>query len=180
METNAQGFRFGMLAGVDAVKLHSVVKPDVQVWDAWRQDADPLISFNINGYIGYKSKSFWGFSIEPGYIRKGGNGSYVGYVQIPVLADIYPMEKIFFSIGPELAFKNKINYPPQITELTYELSGLIGLNYSILANVDLGLRYSHAFTYHTKSSFPDPFEGGEAIQRVYNQYLQFVVRYKFK
>jgi hypothetical protein len=81
-----------LLAGLDVANAHRV-RPEF--YDRYFY---PMITFNVNGYAGYKSAGFWGLSVEPGFIQKGGNrdpslkseeDNYVryqlNYIQVPFL-----------------------------------------------------------------------------------------------
>ena len=61
----------------------------------------------------------------------------------------------------------------------FELSGLIGINYSLIENLDIGLRYNHGLTCISKLVFTDIMgnETGEHYNE-YNQYFQFFLRFK--
>jgi hypothetical protein len=182
LKINAQEFRFGFLAGFDFTRIHNIWGMNVHEYGRY----DPMVSFNINGYIGFKSSEFWGFSFEPGFIQKGGilENKYLfqeqrqrvenNYIQLPVLADFYLTQKVFLSVGPEFAFW--LNSPSNGNK--FEVSGLAGLNYQITKKIDVGLRYSHALTYSVKTE-EIYFDYGLISKKQYNQYLQLIVRFKF-
>jgi len=194
--SQAQELKYGAEIGVD------ISKPQFSDYSTskgcycgtWaNSDYYAMPSANINGYIELKVNNLWGISSEPGFIVKDGYLSptypqkksekmyvYNNYIQIPVLLNFYIKDKLFFSIGPELAFftnsvihkqSNEIfGYPYGIN--TFEVSGLIGAGYSINDHIDLGLRYSHGLTDIIQS--PPKIQYGN----LYNQYLQLFVRYK--
>ena len=195
LSLKAQDIKFGVLAGLDVAKAHMTNIPDIA------KDATayyPMISFNINGYAGYKSAGFWGLSVEPGFIQKGGVVQYdkdsqdddvrfqLFYAQLPILADFYITDKFFASIGPEFAYlinakaksKDHSNDIWSFYDNYFEISGLIGLNYNIIEKVDIGLRYSHGITYTRKITWTD--ENGKPLgeSKEYNQYFQLIVRFK--
>src|SRR5665811_747062 len=124
-----------------------------------------MYSFNINGSIEYKISKIWGIEAEPGFIRKGGTVDGINryhstikmrlnYIQLPILANLYITKKFFVSIGPEFAYmiNSQGNLPDNGTgfddfkENAFEISGLMGLNYSIYKEVDIGFRYNHGLT----------------------------------
>ena len=157
-------------------------------------------SFNINGHIEYRFPGVWGIAAEPGYIRKGGVARFginrimtdfaiqLNYVQLPILANLYCTDKLFISIGPEFAYLiNKDgNLPFKVKAFTpfeekaFEISGLIGANYSLTKRIDLGLRYNHGLTPFTVVSWTDIYDNILGQAKVYNQYFQFIFRYKLK
>ena len=194
MKATAQDFKFGFLAGLDVANSRLTNIPDTA---SDSRAYYPLLSFNVNGYIGYKSASFWGISIEPGFIQKGGVIRYdkddrdddvrlvSNYVQIPVLADFYLTEKFYASTGIEFAYM--INTKAKSGDLSnditefydnpFEISAAIGINYNIIKGFDTGLRYTHGLTYTQIITFTNA--SGEPVGegKVYNQYFQFLVKY---
>lgn len=153
--------------------------------------------------IEYRFSGAWSILAEPGYIRKGGvvddekyfSGRFnlqLNYVQLPILANLYCTNRFFISFGPEFAYliskgRNSIPLPDTFSPIednSFELSGLIGVNYSITKNIDLGLRYNHSLTHFSVRTWINPrYPPGYGIMgysNVYNQYLQFIVRFKIK
>ena len=195
LNINAQNFKFGVLAGFDIANSQLINKPDVE---GFTRMYYPMITFNVNGYAGYRSNRYWGFSIEPGFIQKGGvlkndkdiedddTRFQANYIQMPILVDFYLTDKFFLSLGPEIACM--VNARANSKNLSYdisnfydhvlELSGLFGINYSIMKNIDLGIRYNHGLTHITKVGFTN--ETGEPLgeMKEYNQYFQLIVRCK--
>lgn len=188
---NAQEFKFGGLSGITASKIFV----NNNSFDLY-EEIDPLISFNINAYIAYKSKKFWNIAIEPGFIQKGYNTSVntdyiqgdakirLNYIQLPLLAELYISNKLYFSLGPEFAYmlnaKYKVLKKRDITDIydnRFEISGLIGINYNIYKNFDIGLRYNRGLTKTTGIIFMN--DTGEYMDETkeYNQYLQFIVKF---
>jgi hypothetical protein len=192
---NAQSFKYGLLAGLDVTKTYMTNQPDGEDNKLY----DPMTSFNVNGYIGYKSAKFWGISLEPGYIQKGGAQRYdtetkdddirlqLNYIQIPILADLYLTDKFFISVGPELAYM--ISAKAKSMEISndirdfytrnFEVSGLIGLNFNVIKNFDIGIRYNHGITYISEIIYLDEMgDPTETYSKEYNQYIQLVLRFK--
>ena len=187
----SQEFKFGFLAGFDVAK--SYLANNIPENTA-NSDYHPMISYNVNGYIGYKSKGIWGLSVEPGFIQKGYSIKFqnhnvrfqLNYLQMPVLADIYFTDKIFLSVGPELAYllnakiktvsdKGDIS---DIYDRKFELSGIAGINYKITGKFDAGFRYSHGFMYTMEIPYTDANGHLIAKSEEYNQYFQLIVRYR--
>lgn len=183
----AQDLKLGFIAGVDLTNIRFEKNNDY--FNGSIPDFKHIISYNANGYIGYKSNSFWGLSFEPGYIKKGGdftdfNSRYTfSYIQLPVLADLYISDKFFISIGPELGYLVKAKFENNDLSMDildrcdnrFELSGLLGINYSIFKNTEIALRYSYGLTYTAKTFFSDNY--GNQL-RQYNHYIQFILRFK--
>jgi len=190
LRLNAQGIKFGFLVGYDISKNSFTDMPDNPLNPKYY----PMISFNVNGYMGYKSTGLLGFSVEPGFIRKGYSQKFqagkvryqLQYLQMPVLADIYITEKLFLSVGPEIAYllntrvktKNDAYLSNYLYKRQFELSGIIGLNYKITEKVDFGFRYNHGLTNTREIIYTDDQGLLIAKPKEFNQYFQLIVRYK--
>jgi len=187
----AQDFKFGLLAGFDVVNARLTNKPETE---GDSRVFYPMISFNANGYVGFKSARFWGISCEPGFIQKGGVTKGVNnniriqlnYIQIPILFDFFIQDKIFISVGPELSYminakarsKDNSNDISDLYDKDFEVSGMIGINYNIIDKLDLGLRYNHGLTYISKIAWTNAIGEFQGESKEYNQYFQLVVRFK--
>lgn len=116
---DAQGLSYGVVIGTDAstMKMNNVPL-DIEYTSMYA----PLLGFNVNGFVSYKSKSFWGISLEPGFIRKGGvqlfdymNNHYMeihyrvinefNSLELPVLFDVYLNRKLYVSAGLEFEYR---------------------------------------------------------------------------
>jgi hypothetical protein len=198
---NAQDFKFGVMTGLNISRRHVTntkkFSDDSKIYSS-------LLMPNVNMYIGYKSKTFWGLSLEPGYIQKGGlrkdfavrigNTSYIpqdvkyisNYIQLPVLLDLYFSNKVYISVGPEFAYlinskaKSQI-YSFDITEnyQKIEMAGVIGLNYNILKCIDIGFQYNHGVTKSSTLIWQDDFGNALGFSNEYNQYFQFKIKFKY-
>jgi hypothetical protein len=117
--TNAQNLEYGFELGLGTSTIHM---SDVPQGISYTRMYNPIPTYNINAFVSYKSKSFWGVSIEPGFTQKGGiqlfdsrksnyqiihNNVFVveRYIQIPVLYNIYLSKRFYFSVGPDLAYR---------------------------------------------------------------------------
>jgi hypothetical protein len=157
----------------------------------------PLIFMSMNGYLGYKSTSRWGVSIEPGFIQKGGYRTslvlfdpeefkYIfSYIQLPVLFDKNLFSNLFLSIGPEFAWLVKARTKtPYSSESIYdeynkfEVAGIAGLYYNLFRFIDLGIRYDHGLINPTKHDWSDDFGNLSGQTTEYNQYFQIILRVK--
>lgn len=191
----AQNLEFGVKSGLGIANIHITNLPDSET----NSDIfSPTISYSINGTLNYKSEGLWGFSLEPGLIKKGwisnkgdNNENKIGlkYLQLPVLSDFYLSDKLYFSIGPEINYllnaKNKSSYGTEkIADLNrkLELSGIVGGTYKIIDNLDIGIRYSHGLTQTSDKVFwvIDDFNENPMELKDYNQYLQFFIKLKLK
>lgn len=195
MSLKAQNLEFGVKTGLGIANIHIKNLPDSE------NNSDifsPTPSYSINGYVNYKSKGLWGFSFEPGLIKKGwisnkgnNNENKIGlkYLQVPILSDVYISDKFYFSIGPEINYllnaKNNSSYGTEkITDLNrkFELAGIAGGAYKIFPNLDIGIRYSHGLTQISDKIFwvTDEFNQNPTQLKDYNQYLQFFIKLKLK
>lgn len=209
LNLQAQKINYGFLAGYVCANAHVVKSNDYAT-----KLFSPMHSFNINGFIEYRFPGAWGIAAEPGFIRKGGRvdgeshflGSFelqLNYIQLPIVAKLYCTDRFYISFGPEFAYLiNKDGNVPSMPDTftpaekeayvmftpfedkAFEISGMIGLNYSILKKIDIGLRYNHSITKFSVTSWINPrYPIGYGIMgysNVYNQYLQFIIRYKIK
>lgn len=158
---------------------------------------EPLISPGANLFLSYKTKSLLGFTIEPGYIQKGGIQKYdptfkvtelFNYINIPLSVDVYATDKLFFSIGPELNFLvnakaksgDNINDNSQYYDQKFDLAGMVSISYGITNFLDITLRANHSFIPYTNEVFTN--SQGELIADIdyYHRYAQLAIRYKFK
>ena len=186
---NAQKLKFGLLGGLDIVNIYMTPLEPRQIGQPYGN----MRAFNINCFVSYKNKGFWGFSIEPGFIQKGGTQGAqqrdrleLNYLQIPTLAHLYIFQKLYLSIGPEFSYMISAKFISFYTDFTaniysdykdkIELSGLAGVNYKITQWIDLGLRYNHGISPLRKVPlYGDKFKIlGQA--KMYNQYYQLVVK----
>jgi len=195
VKLQAQDFKFGLLSGL--VVTNARVTDKIETYEDYRVFY-PMVSFNINGYIEYKISKTWGIAAEPGFIRKGGVVRFgvnhymsdiklqLNYIQLPILANLYCTDKLFVSIGPEFAYLiNSEENLPEIAsgfdsfkENAFEISGLIGINYSLSKKFDIGFRYNHGFTNIAVLSWTDDYGPVIGQSDVYNQYFQFILRFK--
>ena len=99
---NAQNIEIGIAAGFNISSLDNTNSSK----NNFIYELSPIATYNLNGFLSFKNRSFWGFSIEPGIIRKGWNQSYnslesenklrVYYLQMPILSDFYLSDRLSF------------------------------------------------------------------------------------
>lgn len=195
---NAQSLDVGLYAGIGISNVNITNSPDIS-----QTDFSSILSYNFNGYLSYKGKGFWGFSIEPGIIRKGWDMSFdnqnleskirLHYIQLPILSDFYLSDKIYFSLGPEICYllSSKAKFKSDINSGTedlkgyfskFELSGLIAINYRINDNFNISFRYSHAVTEVADgiSWEFDEYSENFIESNDYNQYFQLLFKIRLK
>jgi len=185
-KSNAQNLRFGLLGGFDIVTIHQTPLDPHQIG----QPYDPIKSYNINCYISLKSKGIWGISIEPGLIQKGGlnykSRTELKYLQMPIFIDIYILQRLSLSFGPEFAYMlsaksinpNSIANISGIYDRKFEFSGSIGINYILGKRIGIGLKYNHGLTTILKS--PQYGDNWEILgwQNNYNEYFQLKLSFR--
>ncbi|MBP1673478.1 MAG: hypothetical protein H6Q25_1293 [Bacteroidetes bacterium] len=191
----AQEFKYGLVGGVDVTNVRYI---NTSEFYDFPSPYNPMISFNINGYVGYKSSGFWGFSAEPGFIQKGGKQKYshlgnlidvrfqFHYIQLPIYADFYIHKRWSISVGPEFAYLVHANVkaPDISNEMSlknfdrFELSGSVGVNFKINKHFDIGLKYNHAFTSFDEIIWTDVWGYPHGESKEYNFYFQTFVRFK--
>jgi hypothetical protein len=194
MKSVAGDFKFGFVTGL--VVNNPNIASKIDMYKDYRVFY-PLYGFNINGFMEYKLSEKWGIAAEPGFIRKGGIVRFginhytseinmkLHYLQLPALASYYFTGKLSVSAGPEFAYmiNNKDNLPLAGTgfndfkENAFEISALIGLNYSISKKVDFGLRYNHGLTKISILQWTDGYGPVIGESKVYNQYFQLIIRF---
>lgn len=206
LNLQAQQIHYGLGAAYVITNAH-VIKSN----DYAKGIFSPMHSYSIHGFIEFRFAGAWGMAAEPGLIRKGGGvdgkNHYLGdfdlqlhYFHLPLLAHLYYSDKLYVSFGPEFSFllSNDGNVPDlpatftpsekaayqmftPFEEHAFEISAMIGLNYKLIKHIDIGLRYSHALTKFSETSWINPrYPIGYGIMgyaNVYNQYLQLIVRY---
>jgi hypothetical protein len=186
LKLQAQRLNYGLEAGFDVANSHVTGLPSGRMYY-------PMISYNINCYLGYKINGILRVLIEPGFIQKGGLEKGTpdfrvqnNYIQMPLLVDYFINDKLYLSLGPEFAYlinakaksSNQTNDITKYYDRRNELSGLIGINYNIYKWFDIGLRYNHGLTYYSKIDLVN--ENGDKVGNVkeYNQYFQLILRIK--
>ena len=183
----AQEFNYGVMFGVNSSNKRLSDK------EIGKEMFGAKTTFNLNAFIEYKSKGFWGISIEPGFIQKGSNenfyslegdkydNSQLNYIQVPLLAELFATEKLYFSIGPEFSYllSSKMKSDDSKIDITdfydkrFELSGIIGVNYNVLKKFDIGIRYSYGLT-----SILELDSTHNGLVKEYNKYFQFLIKYR--
>ncbi|HHB79099.1 MAG TPA: PorT family protein [Saprospiraceae bacterium] len=179
----AQSFHFGLKGGVDLVTAYSKASNNISF--ELGHDQSPILSYNANFVMEYHGVGKIGFTVEPGFIRKGygfPNFSsegihkvYLSYIQVPVLMDYYMSDKFAVSAGMDLGIF--VNHLSNDFYENFELSALIGCKYKLSEHFDLGLRYGHGVTPSFKFHFTNANGNTVGQIRDFNQYLQLSIAY---
>ncbi|MEP6647887.1 MAG: outer membrane beta-barrel protein [Saprospiraceae bacterium] len=145
----------------------------------------PLFSYSLNVSISNQGKGKSGFSIEPGYIQKGGiqqndqanqNDNILikfHYAQLPCSFDWHINEKVKISVGPEFDLLLNSIY----LDNNFEISGLAGIQFNAGEGVSLGIRISHGLTSVSEVTYTDVNGMPVSTGKEYNQYLHFLFRF---
>ena len=113
-----QKISYGVIVGADITNMYLA---PVHLSDQTGMYS-PIASYNLNGFVSYKTNFFLGISVEPGIIRKGGvqlfdylNSQYqpvtnqviatITSIQIPILLDFHLTDRLYVSAGVELEYK---------------------------------------------------------------------------
>lgn len=157
---------------------------------------DPIMSYNINGYMGIRPSEKFGLSFEPGYSRRGGKvgllpelipiqGSWkMEYFQIPALLDFYLSDRISVSLGPELSWRLDSNADflgliSESLDKKFSAGILAGVQVAVHPNVDVGLRYHRTLTPVATLNLPEIGGVFQPSISMLNQNVQFMARYRF-
>ena len=186
-----QGFQFGAQVGLVGTKTNQYLKPEVV---DFKYTGSLKASYAINGIIGYRSESFWGITLEPGFIQKGESKkndtdykrSNYNYIHMPVLAELHFLRRFYIATGPEFAYLisakavnegDSDNFTENFDN-RYEISGIVGFGCSVTDNIDIGIRYNHGLTPTQKVALTDSDGIKQADLFIYNQYYQVSLRFK--
>jgi len=196
----AQEFYVGLQTGMDISTKHISDKDD---FTEEKKLFSPLTLFNVNAYLGFKSNSFWGLSIEPGFIRKGGQRNdltlqiddmlfayqdvkYISnFIQFPLMVDFYITDNFFLSVGPDfdlfLSSKQEsqdISFDTSDNHKKLDISAGASASYSINKNFDIRLLYNHSIASSSYFYWIDNTGNTVGISKQYYQYFQLSLRFK--
>jgi|GEM_PF-6788705 len=180
---SAQELKIGFKAGLNVTSLRNS-------FDEFN-DNKPRTTFSLNSVIELRLPGKIGISIEPGYIQKGGtvrsNIQFnspeaevrYDYIQVPTLLNIYLIEKLFLSLGPEFAFlinaKNKLVQSEALNE--FEISASIGINFMVTDKIGIGAKYNRGFSRLYNIGFRDANGNSIGNFEEFNSYAQLAIRY---
>ncbi len=174
--------------------------------DATTFDTEVVVGYSAHLFLERRFTPVFGLSFEPGYLEKGGkvtidnvvvsgNGASaqggvtftnkVGYLSIPVLANLHILNVVSISAGPEFSAKLSETYTSSNPDISaraiyedaynnLEMSGLVGIFVSPLPKLKTGLRYSFALSNTAKIDEENLRESAAKAQ-----YLQLMVRLVF-
>jgi hypothetical protein len=139
-------------------------------------------SYDLGIGVGCKFNNYLTLMIELNYVSKGYEYQYeaskIPYLDFPILLNLRFLRVLSFELGPEFGvclkepaarFNNK-SYKYN----TFEISGCTSITLTLYKLLDLGIRYSHAFTPSEEYEFMD---GGQG--KTYNKYTETYIRLNF-
>jgi hypothetical protein len=186
----AQDFGYGIELGIQQYGRFCCAAFDNQ----YRYYDEYLPSFNFNAYIGYRSKSFWGLSFEPGFLQNQVEEDFTkdnsiwkyNSFQAPFFINIYFKEIYFFSLGVEASYlfsadfniTNAVLNPVDLLKRP-ELYSVLGFNYDFFNHMTIGFRFKYGLNqfYELKTNIDNLKMISKS--KICNKYFQFLLRYAF-
>lgn len=161
----------------------------------------PVLSYTTNLYVSYKINENWGIAVEPGFIRKGSakkievenklyrNNTFMNYIQIPVLAEIYvgEDENLTLTMGPEIAILLRAEESSKVANLDItndyknrkiDPSLQVGLYYTFAKHFDIGLKAGVSFLKIGNVTLLNEAKEVVAQYKQYNTYGHAFLRIK--
>lgn|GEM_PF-2050095 len=119
----AQNIKYGLVAGIAYPSLSIRNVND----DRCEIETSAISAFHINGFVSFKSNSWWEISLEPGYNQKGGRVNFTfrhesglinnikankkyDTVELPILLNSYISSKFYLSSGINLILYTDTDY----------------------------------------------------------------------
>jgi hypothetical protein len=146
ISARAQEVKYGIMAGPNLVSL-SISNASGA---GFHYENYSGITFSVNGVIEFRSDSWWGISLEPGYIKKGGlldltyskdgyrfsshNSRLYSNIELPVLLNIDLNSKFYLSAGLGLDYTLSSSINNQFRTIGVMTPG--PPNYELLPNLD--------------------------------------------
>ncbi len=174
----AQDYSKGIVVGLDITNVFA--DDNVLTYSS-------IVGFNINARFGHTISYRSGFFIEPGLMGKGYLDtrnvinttikSY--YLQLPILFEFIPRDKLSFFVGPELGYLLKANARNLYIshELTdqydrVEVAGILGIKYQATEKFDISFRVNQGIVPIQKIPLTNEIGIPIGERKLYNRYLQ--------
>jgi len=114
----SQKISYGVIIGADITNMYLRPVPFSNNTGMY----SPILSYNLNGFVSYKSNFYLGITVEPGIIRKGGVQLFdylnsqsqpvtnqviasITSMQLPILLDFYLNDRLYVSAGVEMEYR---------------------------------------------------------------------------
>lgn len=155
----------------------------------------PRLSYSFGFKINLKILDYLELQYEPSFIEKGSlniDTQYdqktvwkYGYFSNPLVFILKPIKKVGCEFGTELSallYSKRREFDGSITDLNgakiFEFSGILGINYYLLENTSIFIRYSKSFTpIYNELIHGNP--SGSFTYKIYNDYFTLGLRYNF-
>lgn len=161
--------------------------------NSFNVELNPILTYSLNAHLSVQFATF-GFTFEPGYIKKGGrsgefqkNGWSVQYnyhfIQLPLLLDIYVTPRFYVSLGGDFSYllpigsTNSGNNNSPVT--FYDIAAIGSLSYSLTSHLDLALRYNYGFRTQPGSNIYVTHDFNYTVGAGKNMHGQLLLRVKF-
>lgn len=160
----------------------------------FNRDLNPILTYSLNAHISVQTSRF-GFTIEPGYIKKGGrsgdfrkNGWSIQYnfhyVQLPLLFDIHINRRFYFSVGGDFSYLLPFGSTAQTSGVEssssfYDIAAIGSISYNLTPHLDLCLRYNYGFRSQPPLHIPLTHISSYTIGGGKNMHGQLLLRVKF-
>ncbi|MDD4992684.1 MAG: outer membrane beta-barrel protein [Paludibacter sp.] len=202
VNAKAQEVKYGIMAGMNLVSLSISNASGL----GFHYDNYSGITFGVNGVVEFRSDSWWGISLEPGYIKKGGgldltyskpgyrffsdNSRLYSNIELPVLLNMDLNSKFYLSAGFGLDYTLSSSINNQFRAIAVMTPG--PPNYELLTNLDhklscstiLGISYKFNDTYNICLRYSFGLTRLAAVSlidnvrnSVYANYLQLSLKY---
>jgi len=156
IKAKAQELKYGLMAALDLVTMTMTNASG----NGFSNSSYPSVGYNVNGILELKSDSWWGISLKPGFIKKGGgldftysmgsteisskNSRMYSDIELPIILNIDLNKKFYLSTGLGIDYtlsttdNNRFRaLPPTNYELLptmdnkFSCSAILGLSYKM-------------------------------------------------
>jgi hypothetical protein len=154
------------------------------------------VSYSLGLPINLKIFKFLEFQVEPSFIEKGAQYNdkqfderiswKYGYYSTPIVFIIKPFKKVGIEFGTELSkllYSKRRETNGSLDKLngakTFEVSGILGVNYNFFENTSIFIRYSESLTpVYDDIIHGDPGPGSWSM-KIFNKYFAIGIKYNF-
>jgi hypothetical protein len=198
-QVQGQVIRFGAQAGLNMVSLDA---RKIVNYPGQDLSYSHMESFNIGAHLGFIMSQGIGFSVEPGFIRKGTLVKYTSatqqideiqfykqlfYLSIPVVAEYYPVPRFYVAAGIEPSFMiNNSEIAKSETDIKFsgdsnvrkdDTSLILGMGFRINKAFEIMTRYGRGLR-DLDGIFKDNVVSSafDGKTRHYSQYFQLMFR----
>jgi len=181
----AQNLNLSMSGGFDIATIHQNPLDPTQSGQPYTR----ISAYNFNLILTLKNRSIWGISVEPGFIKKGGqiykSKTVLNYFQMPISGTLKIYRELNLVFGPEFSYmlsakginSNSTIDISGIFNKKFEMSVFGGMKYNFGKRIGIGIKYNQGLSYINKS--PQYGKNFEIIRWLYdrNRYFQIQLCY---